>query len=228
MKKFFLTFTGVVTGIFQIGFLIFIIMSSFLPEENFQGLQKIRNSVETAINEIAPGMKLVSASREIIIYNGTTIEEGIVSNESIRQEALSITEGMTDSREKAKALYEWVGKNIKYDDDKAASVMSNDASEKEKDNIKSGAIVAYNKKSGICFDKACLYAAMCRENNLKVRVISGEAYDGKEYIGHAWNQVYIPEEDEWINVDTTFYTAGNYFDSSLFNEHKVDRIAGEW
>ena len=54
------------------------------------------------------------------------------------------------------------------------------------------------------------------------------AFDGEKYVGHAWNQIYLKDENKWINVDTTFYDAGNYFDSNLFNEHKVENIAGEW
>ena len=92
----------------------------------------------------------------------------------------------------------------------------------------SGAICAFNTRTGVCFDKACLYVAMARAAGLKVRLISGEAFDGEKYVGHAWNQVYLKDENNWINVDTTFYEAGNYFDSNLFNEHKVDSIVGEW
>ena len=34
---------------------------------------------------------------------------------------------------------------------------------------------------------------------------------------------------KWINVDTTFYISGDYFDSNLFDEdHIEEEIAGEW
>ena len=75
----------------------------------------------------------------------------------------------------------------------------------------SGAICAFEKKSGICFDKACLYVAMARAINLKVRLIGGQAFDGKKYVGHAWNQVYLNDENIWINVDTTFYDGRKLF-----------------
>ncbi|WP_243099135.1 transglutaminase-like domain-containing protein [Clostridium sp. MF28] len=69
---------------------------------------------------------------------------------------------------------------------------------------------------------------MSRAANLKVRLLGGQAYDGEQYVGHAWNQVYLADENKWINVDTTFYDGGNYFDSNLFNKHDVEEIAGEW
>jgi hypothetical protein len=62
-----------------------------------------------------------------------------------------------------------------------------------------------------------------------VRIITGEGFNGVSWVSHAWNQVYIPERDEWINVDPTFYKGGNYFDSIRFEvDHESDEIAGEW
>ena len=95
--------------------------------------------------------------------------------------------------------------------------------------IGSGAIETFETKKGICFDYACLYVAMCRANNIKVRLITGEGFNGVSWVGHAWNQVYVAKENRWINVDTTFSKGGNYFDTQRFNiDHKTSEIAGEW
>ena len=60
-------------------------------------------------------------------------------------------------------------------------------------------------------------------------IVACKAYNGHEYINHAWNQVYLSNEGKWINVDPTFYSAGNYFDNKYFNnDHKSKSIAGEW
>ena len=166
-----------------------------------------------------------SSKDDIIIYNGITIDEGIKSNENINNKAVQLTKKAKSDREKAKILYSWVGSNIKYDDDKAKKVLKGDDT---RDMPESGAICAFEKKSGICFDKACLYVAMARAINLKVRLIGGQVFDGEKYGGHAWNQVYLKEENKWINVDSTFYESGNYFDSNLFDKHKEEDIAGEW
>jgi len=165
------------------------------------------------------------SSKAIIIYNGITIDEGIKSNENINSKAVELTENATSDRERAKIIYTWIGSNIKYDYDKAEQVLSGSDNRKMPE---SGAICAFEKRTGICFDKACLYVAMSRAINLKVRIIGGQAFDGKQYVGHAWNQVYLNDENMWINVDTTFYDGGNYFDSNLFNNHNVEEIAGEW
>lgn len=164
-----------------------------------------------------------SGRRVIIYYNGITLDEGIKSNETINSFARNLTEKASKDIEKARILYDWVGRNIDYDYDKANSVLNNDFS------IRSGAIAAFETKKGICFDYACLYAAMARANGLKVRIITGDGFNGVSWVSHAWNQVYIEEESKWVNVDPTFYKGGNYFDSKRFNiDHRNEKIAGEW
>lgn len=161
--------------------------------------------------------------KQIVYYNGVTIDEGIKSNKSIDSFAKRLCSNQSSVRGKAKVLYNWVGQNISYDENKANEVLNNNF------NSSSGAIAAYNTRKGICFDYACLYTAMCRANGIKVRLITGEGFNGANWVGHAWNQVYLPEENRWINVDTTFYKGGNYFDNVGFEaDHRTERIAGEW
>lgn len=113
---------------------------------------------------------------KIVYYNGVTIEQGVESNTQIQEKAVEITKNRTSDRDKAKAIYKWVGANIKYDDDKARQVISNEK------NIKSGAIEAFQSRKGICFDYACLFTSMAKSIGLKSRVIVGEAYNGEEFI----------------------------------------------
>ena len=161
----------------------------------------------------------------LVFYNGITLEEGVKSNEEIKDKALLITRKYDNDYDKARAIYQWIGNNIKYDDNKAELVMQN----KVPIGIDSGAINTFETRLGVCFDYACLYVAMCRENDIPVRLIVGEGYNGVEWISHSWNEVYIEELDEWIGVDPTFYGSGVYFDSDIFNaDHKDSKIAGEW
>ena len=162
-------------------------------------------------------------SNTIVYYNGVTLEDGIKSNSSIDGFAVTLANKENTTYGKAKIIYNWIGNNISYDNDKAARVLNNDF------NVSSGAIPTFDTGKGICFDYSCLYVAMCRANNIKVRLITGEGFNGVGWVSHAWNQVYIPEDGKWINVDTTFYKGGNYFNSIRFNiDHKADQIAGEW
>ena len=70
---------------------------------------------------------------------------------------------------------------------------------------------------------------MSKANNIKVRIITGQGFNGNNWVSHAWNQVYIEKEKKWINVDPTFLIGGDYFDSKRFViDHKAESIAGEW
>ena len=159
--------------------------------------------------------------KEIVYYNGVTLEHGIKSSEAINIEAHNIVKGKTSNKAKAHALYTFIGRNLTYDDNKARDIMRGNYK------IDSGARAAFNTGKGICFDYSCLYVAMARDVGLKVRLITGEGFNGREWVPHAWNQVYV--DGKWINVDTTFYNAGNYFDSKFFNkDHKNATLAGEW
>lgn len=178
---------------------------------------------EQRIDRIKNGIVEDISSSTVIYYNGVTLEEGIKSNYQIDKKAKKITSKDKTDREKAKSIYNWIGRNIKYDYNKAYVVMN-------KNDVKnSGAISAFNEGEGICFDYACLYVAMCRAVGLDVRIVMGDAYNGEEYISHAWNEVYLKDEGKWIKVDPTFYVAGNYFDNKNFDkDHKERSIAGEW
>ncbi|MGG7212228.1 transglutaminase-like domain-containing protein [Clostridium nigeriense] len=159
----------------------------------------------------------------IVYYNGVTLEDGIKSLPEIDEKAKEIVENAKTDREKAKRLYAWIGSNIKYDFSKAEKALGPEGV------TNSGAIEAWNTRSGICFDYACLYVAMSRAVGLGSRIITGEAYDGQNYGPHAWNQAYLEDEGIWINVDPTFYLSGDYFDNIDFNnDHLNAEIAGEW
>ena len=185
---------------------------------------KLEDMVDSKkIQVISNGLKENISSNKIIYYNGVTLDEGIKSNEAIDKKARALVSRAGSHREKARSIYRWVGSNITYDDEKADYIMEDTSA------YESGAIPAFRDKSGICFDYACLYTAMCKAVNLKSRIIIGEAYNGSEFVSHAWNQVYLEDEGKWINVDPTFYVSGNYFDSANFDDtHKAKSIAGEF
>lgn len=156
-------------------------------------------------------------------FNGVTLEEAIKSNDEIDAMAEKIVGNEKDSSKKAYSLYKWISSNVKYDYDKATAINSNAKG------ISSGAIIAFNTRKGICFDYSSLYISMCRAVGLKVRMITGLGYSGVSWGDHAWNQVYSDEDKSWINVDTTFGTAGNYFDKDDFAvDHKYAEVQGEW
>jgi hypothetical protein len=166
---------------------------------------------------------IASNKRVIVYYNGVTLDEGIKSNSKIDSFAKELGSKGVLSKDKAKLIYNWVGSNIDYDYEKADRVLGNDF------DIKSGAIPTFQTRQGICFDYACLYVAMARANGLKVRIMTGEGFNGVSWVSHAWNEVYISEEDKWYKVDPTFFKGGNYFNSRRFDlDHRDAKVAGQW
>ncbi len=169
-----------------------------------------------------PTRKPISG-RVIEYFNGVTLDQAIRSSPEIDETARDITAGDTTSKAKAYHIYRWVSQNLEYDSDKAARI-SRDTS-----GIASGSLVAFDTRSGICFDYSSLYISMCRAVGLKVRLVTGLGYSGISWGDHAWNQVYCSEEKRWINVDTTFGSNGNYFDKADFSaDHRYGEVQGEW
>lgn len=237
-SKFSLVASGIILAFIQASIIIAMLVipsevfdsttiTSFLKNEFKAQVIPADAIKENSVSTFFKNSQLVKdgKAKSIVLYNGITIDEGVKSSEEIDKKAVELTKNAKGDRERAKILYTWVGSNIMYDDEKAKEVLEITDPNKMP---KSGAITTFKKRTGICFDKACLYVAMCRAINLKVKLVGGQAYDGEKYVGHAWNQVYLADEDKWVNVDTTFYEGGDYFDSSLFNKHDVEEIACEW
>ena len=159
----------------------------------------------------------------ITYFNGATLNEAIKSDSQIDATARQVAGNEQNSRKKGNLIYQWITKNIKYDDQKATQIGQDPSG------IDSGSINAFNTHKGICFDYACLYVSMCRAVGLKVRLVTGLGYSGSSWGDHAWNQVYVSEQGRWINVDPTFGTVSNYFDKPDFSvDHKDAIVQGEW
>lgn len=165
----------------------------------------------------------IDSRKTIVYYNGVTLDEGVASNSQIENFARNLVINENGTENRARKIYNWIGNNISYDYDKANSVLNDDY------DVKSGAVYTFNTRKGICFDYSCLYVAMARANNIKVRLITGQGFNGVSWVSHAWNQVYVPEAGKWINVDTTFAKGGNYFNKAMFSvDHKDAKVVGEW
>lgn len=180
----------------------------------------INNSFKIRVEE----SNEVSGNKKVIVYyNGITLEEGVRSNDEIDTFAKKLANKYDNSVDKSQAIYEWIGSNIEYDYDKAEKILRNEF------NVESGTVNTFYTREGVCFDYACLFATMSIANDIKVRIITGDGKSDGKWVSHAWNQIYDPVKNQWINVDPTFYKGGNYFDSPLFNlDHRGAEIAGEW
>lgn len=105
------------------------------------------------------------------------------------------------------ALNDWVHENIAYD--KACAVTSYPAS-----------WVLKNKR-GVCDEFSHLFIAISRLMGVPTRIIIGYAYDGGEWVPHAWAEVYNkgwgwveldPTHGEFLNLDALRVRTGTGVD----------------
>ena len=132
----------------------------------------------------------------------------------IMDKAAEITKGLTGDREKAKAIYMWVSENIDYDYAKYGKHQNNDF------NNEYGALLALNTRNGVCYDYATLVAALGRAYGLQTKVVKGTGKINGIVGYHAWNEIFLVDENKWVKLDTTFAAVSrdNYFDSENFDE----------
>ncbi|MFC4303862.1 transglutaminase domain-containing protein [Cohnella boryungensis] len=130
--------------------------------------------------------------------------------------AKSVAEEKNSDEEKARALYDWVGTRIAYDHDKVR------AYEEQGDWREQNPAMTFATRKGVCIDYARLYASMARAVGLEVRVVTGLGYDGRGgYGAHAWNEVYLAEQQRWVPLDATWANTGDWFDPPGFADTHI-------
>ena len=181
----------------------------------------IDSTVDKAVQSLSPeGRRLL-----IKVYiNGVTVDEAVRSSPDIDNIAIDLVGAENDHYKMAEILYVWVAGNIGYDHEKADQIETDAFA------TYSGAVPAFSEKTGVCFDKACLYVAMCRAVGVRVRLLTGHALSGSEWLDHSWNEIFDERDGRWVNVDTTFGgPSSDYFDNEGFsNDHSDTEIQGEW
>lgn len=124
-------------------------------------------------------------------------------------EAVSLAKRLTKGKteiEAVQAVYQYVTKNIVYDDEKAATVKSGYLPNVDD---------TLHTKKGICFDYAALMTAMLRSSGIPTRLDIGYATN----IYHAWISTYLEEQGwvdnvikfdgkNWTLMDPTFAAGG--------------------
>ena len=110
-------------------------------------------------------------------------------NKAIKHGA-SLASGQTSAKGKVDKFYDFVVKNISYDDNK---------------NVGDGGLyvpsidTTFDTKKGICYDYSALLAAMDRSSGVPTKLVKGYATGVDGY--HAWNEILI--DGKWIIVDST-------------------------
>lgn len=114
------------------------------------------------------------------------------ANSDVVAKARELTAGASNEGDALRLIYEWIEKNVSYDNAKAAEL-----------NGKSGYVPDPDETlqtgSGICFDYASLAAAMLRSIGIPCKIVTG--YVSPDGVYHAWNMVWI--DGSWKTVSIT-------------------------
>lgn len=118
--------------------------------------------------------------------------------------SFEICEGLTTDKEKAKALYEFVGTHVMYDYMKALTVQSGYLPSVD-ETLSTG--------MGICFDYSALLGCMMRVQGIPTQLVIGDLLTQNQY--HAWNVALV--DGNWVLMDATFKNS-NYAPSDYAQE----------
>lgn len=106
--------------------------------------------------------------------------------------ASKLTEKKFSQKDKILSIYEYVIRHVDYDYEKIKTLSY--------DYIPQADAVLEDGK-GICYDYAVLLAVMLRSQGIPTKLIKGYSTFTSEY--HAWNEIYLAQENRWIIVDPT-------------------------
>lgn len=107
-------------------------------------------------------------------------------DQTVIAQAREIAGDDRDAWSVTRKLADWTYKNLKWkrvDDADAAETLAT--------------------READCFEFSQLFVAMARSLGLPARIVSGLAYDGNSFGGHAWVEVYA---GQWIELDPTWGT----------------------
>jgi tetratricopeptide (TPR) repeat protein len=136
-------------------------------------------------------IQLPIAASEFALYLKPTADIR-ADDQTIIDKAKEIAGNDRDAWSVARKLADWTHANITWkvvDDANAAQTLAT--------------------READCYEFSKLYVAMARSLGLPARIVSGLAYSGSSFGGHAWVEVYI---GRWIELDPTWGT--NFVDAT--------------
>ncbi len=152
--------------------------------------------------ELVDGTKYKEVAREVVTVKLTDAKAPYLqavqeinwnaNNQAVKL-AADLVKGLNNDFDKVNAIYTYVINNIDYDYAKAATVKTGYLPNIDQ---------TLTEQKGICYDYAALVAAMLRSQGIPAKLVKGYAPNIDGY--HAWNEVYVAEQDRWITIDTVY------------------------
>ena len=158
-------------------------------------------SVQAMPQEYAPNLEVYYESREKREVLRLMTEDGLRYGEDTMELVASITEGLTDDYEKAKAIHIWVAENLWYDYD----WYYDDTLEL----FYAPSEILVEKRT-VCSGYANLAGSLLRAAGIPAVVVDGFS----EGEGHAWNEAYV--NGRWILMDPT-WDSYNFYEEGEFS-----------
>jgi transglutaminase-like putative cysteine protease len=126
---------------------------------------------------------------------------GVVAvDDAIRAQTASLAAGIPDQTGRARAIFDWVRDEIPHTKDIAGEVVT------------CTAIETFGHKTGICFPKSHLLAAMLRHIGIPTgfcyQVFPNPAKAGGPPALHGLNAIFLSETDRWHRIDPRGNRAG--------------------
>lgn len=174
---------------------------SFQPESSYP-LQFGNGQYTISLLQRVKGTRYIILKQEkidlVLDGNNTVFLQSVQNiNWSREMEAIKMAQRLVKDKstdlEKVRVIYDFIVKNINYDESKAKVVTSGYLPSID---------ATYNSGTGICYDYSSLFAAMLRSVGIPAKLMMGHKSDLSKY--HAWNQVYLSESGTWITIDTTY------------------------
>ena len=102
-------------------------------------------------------------------------------------------ENELSDEEVIEAIYSFVIKTIVYDYDKINGLDYSYTPDND---------TTLELEAGICYDYSSLLASMLRSVGVPSKMAKG--YTNTSSVYHAWNEIYLSEEERWVIVDSTY------------------------
>ena len=154
----------------------------------------------------------VNLADDILVYKTSITEVFWTDQMAAIVFAYNRTKSQTYQWDMVVLLYEYMVTQYRYDYDKVAIVIG----------MKPGYIpdieVVFHDTKLICHDYAVLFASMLRSLDIPTKLIKGYCENTNGY--HAWNEVYNPNNGEWVVMDLTY--DASYDDWGLEYEMEKD------
>ncbi|HEX5964358.1 MAG TPA: transglutaminase domain-containing protein, partial [Pyrinomonadaceae bacterium] len=151
--------------------------------------QKSPNELVVTVAARRPGpekkIQLPVTNAEVAAFLKSTVEISS-DHESVIAQARQIAGEDRDAWSVAQKLADWTYKNLEW-----------------KSVARAGAAETLATREADCSEFSQLYVSMARSLGLPARIVSGLAYSGNSFGGHAWVEVWI---GEWIELDPTWGT----------------------